>query len=312
MADFDPPFASTGERRLPTSEERNNGFPCGPADQRLFNALFNRIEAELGDLVGYAGITPSDVDNTTVRQAVLALIDAATGGNPAGYILMTQARARLPIFPEVLNTDGRIVITSPGTGQVRLPGGVDFLHRGIFTVTTSQTDFATDPSKTYHLRWDTTNGFRLLDVAGSTYNPTALAETNIKFDSTFDDIIFARVITNSSNVPTITNLANKNLLTAEGYGASAPFGDAGYDPVNPSFLIENDVMDPKLITKYATQLVNFARTPQVYLTAVQDILVAPFPGLTEITMGARALSRYNIAVWAQGDKGHATGWTARA
>lgn len=242
---------------------------------------------------------------------MLALIDAATGGNPAGYILMTQARARLPIFPEVINTDGRIIVTSPGTGQVRLPGGVDFLHRGIFTVTTSQTDFATDPSKTYHLRWDPTNGFRLIDVANNVYNPTALVETNIKFDSTFDDIIFARVITNSSNVPTITNLANKNLLTADGYGASAPFGDAGYDPATPSYTIENDVMDPKLMTHYATQTVNFARTPQVYITAIQDVFTVN-PPVSEVSMGARALSRYNIAVWAQGDAGHATGWAARA
>ncbi|MEK1890806.1 MAG: hypothetical protein AAAB35_25235 [Phyllobacterium sp.] len=311
MADWSPPFANAGEKRLPTPEEVANGFPCGPADQRLFNALFNRVEAELGDLVGFAGITPSDADNTTVRQAVLALIDAATGGNPAGYILMTQARARLPIFPEVINTDGRIIVTSPGTGQVRLPGGVDFLHRGIFTVTTSQTDFATDPSKTYHLRWDPTNGFRLIDVANNVYNPTALVETNIKFDSTFDDIIFARVITNSSNVPTITNLANKNLLTADGYGASAPFGDAGYDPATPSYTIENDVMDPKLMTHYATQTVNFARTPQVYITAIQDVFTVN-PPVSEVSMGARALSRYNIAVWAQGDAGHATGWAARA
>ena len=212
MANFTIPFGSSGEKRFPTTSERQNGFLCGPADRALFTGELYRLEAEIGEVMSYAGIAGSDSDMTQLRQAILALISAATGGNPAGYVLMTQARARLPIFPEVDNVDGRIVVTSPSTGTVRLPGGVNFNHRGIFTVTTSQTDFATDPSKTYHLRWDQTNGFRLRDLANAGYNPTALAETNTIFDSTYDDMLIARVITNSSNIPTITNLANKDRI----------------------------------------------------------------------------------------------------
>lgn len=212
MANFTTPFGAAAQKRLPTTTEKQEGFLCGPADRALFVGLFNRLESELGDLMSYAGVTGTDSDNTQVRQAILALISAATGGNPAGYVLMTQARARLPIFPETLTVDGKIICTSPATGTVRLPGGVSFLHRGIFTVTTAQTDFATAASKTYHLRWDATNGFRLLDLANVVYNSTAAAEISGLFDSTYDDMLLARVVTNSSNVPTITNLSNKAQL----------------------------------------------------------------------------------------------------
>lgn len=249
MADLKTPFAQDAEKRYPTPTERANGLPCGPADQALFNGLFHRLEAEVGDVIDYAGIDGSDADFTQLRQAILALISAATGGNPAGYILMSQARARLPIFPQVLNADGRIVVTSPATGQVRLPGGVNFLHRGIYQETTTQTDFNTDPSKTYHLRWDPTNGFRLLDLAGATYNPTALVETNVIFDSKYDDMLIARVVTNSSNVPTITNLSNLDRLffsiRAQGTGTPTP----GNETYGRQFV--------------STQNINWARTPVI-------------------------------------------------
>lgn len=213
MADFSTPFGSDGEKRYPTPTESEIGHPCGPADRPLFNGLQHRVEAEIGHVIEYAGIVPTDERMTQLREAIENLIEAATGGgDPSQYVLMPQARARLPIFPEVLNVDGKIIITAPATGTVRLPGGVSFLHRGIFSITTAQTDFLTDPSKTYHLRWDPTNGFRLLDVAGSTYNPTALVETNSFFDSTYDNMLIARVITNASNIATITNLANKDRL----------------------------------------------------------------------------------------------------
>lgn len=212
MANFNPAFSTSADFRMPTSDERQNGFPCGPADRELFNGLFHRIEAELGNVIVAAGITPSDDSFTQVLEAIEAIISTATGGNPAGYILMDQARARLPIYPDVQNADGRINITSPANGSIRVPGGVTFQHRGIFPVTTAQTDFPTVASKIYHLRWNPTDGFTLRDLADVTYNPSTLNETNEAFDSGFDDMLVARIVTNASNVPTITNLANKDRL----------------------------------------------------------------------------------------------------
>ena len=197
MADFDPPFADSGERRIPTASERANGFPCGPADQKLFNGMFNTLEGQFKHLGDQAGVMPTgDNDHTYNFRAIEALIAAATGGgNTSQYLLISQARARLPIYPEIQSADGRMIVSSPATGTVRIPGGVDFAHRGIFLETTTQTDFVTDPSKTYHVRWDITNGYTLNDLASATYNPSTLPETDASFDSTYDDMLIARVIT---------------------------------------------------------------------------------------------------------------------
>lgn len=215
MADFDPPFAEDGERRLPTSTERETGFPCGPADRALFNGLLHRVESEIGEVIGFAGIAPTDDRHTLLREAIQNLISAATGGGDVSqYLLVAQARTRLPIFPEVQTAQATLGVTSPGVGQVRVPGGVTFLHRGIFPVVTVQTDLATDASKSYHLRWNTVDGFTLKDLASPVYNPGGVAESSAVFDSTYDDMLVARVITNSSNILTITNLANKPTLAS--------------------------------------------------------------------------------------------------
>lgn len=232
MADFDPPFASVGGvNRSPTTDEQSDGFSCGSADLTLFNRLIGRVEAELKAIQDEGGITGSEGDDTTVLQAIQAMISAATGGgDTSNYVLFTQAQARLPIFPEVTTNNGVIAVTSPSTGTVRVPASATVLHRGIRTITTSQTDLATSPSKTYHLRCAISAGtltFSLKDLADTgSYNPTSATETNTAFDSTYDDMLVARVVTNSSNVATITNLVNKHRLQATNNVTASNFQDA--------------------------------------------------------------------------------------
>jgi hypothetical protein len=215
MGNFSQPFADAGEFRLPTDEERSLGFPCGPLSKSLFNGLFHRLEAELESIISFAGITHDDNTNETLKDAVLALIDSAVGGgDTSGYLLTSQARSRIPIFPEVDSTDGKITVSQPATGTVRIPAGTTFLHRGIYPVVTVLTDFTTNASKVYHLRWSYADGYALKDLSNTTYNPGTLAENDPSFDSKFDDMLIARVTTNSSNVATITNLVNKTRLFA--------------------------------------------------------------------------------------------------
>lgn len=173
-------------------------------------------QRELVHLIEHSGQTPNEEDLQQVRKAIAAMISAATGGGDTSqYLLMSQARARLPFFPEILSADGRMNVSSPATGTILVPAAVSFQHRGIFPVSTSSYSegartFTTVANKTYHLRWDQTNGFRLRDVVDATYNPTLLAETNPIFDSSFDDMLIARVVTNSGNVAAVTNLMNKD------------------------------------------------------------------------------------------------------
>lgn len=303
MADFSTPFANQAGRRVPTADEKINGFPCGAADQTLFNGLFNRLEAELGNLISYAGLTGSDADYSQVRKAVVALIEAATGGGETeNYVLMSQASSRLPIFPQILTEDFKINISSPATGIVRVPGGINFLHRGINQVTTAQTDFNTQANKTYHLRW-TPAGFSLKDLSNAGYNPSAAAETAVAFDSTLDDMLIARVTTNSSNVTTITNLANAHDLRASGEENDPRGAFSGQPPANGF----EDGVAPSAIQNYKAISLNWARIPQVYVTAFNDVNLS----YAEFNAGARALSRYQIAVWGQGDNDMWVGWAAR-
>src|SRR5690606_24064503 len=109
-------------------------------------------------------------DHTVLKRAVLELINAAIAqldppDDPdlSAFVTINQARSRLPIFPDVLHSDGHLGAFSPATGVVRVPAGRDFLHRGIFLVTTSEANLNTDASKTYHLRWNRNDGFVLRD-----------------------------------------------------------------------------------------------------------------------------------------------------
>lgn len=209
---YNPPYGSTD----PNAPYVDRNTPGAIAGSRVPASAIEHPQREIMAVIASAGLDPSSADLTQLLKAIQNMISAATGGSgDANYVLMTQARVRLPIFPEVVSSDGRLAVVSPSTGVVRIMPGYDFLHRGIFNVTTVQQDFATTASKTYHLRWNPTDGYSLKDIGSSVYNPGGLAEDSIAFDSSYDDMLIARVVTNSSNVSTITILSNKSSLTMQ-------------------------------------------------------------------------------------------------
>lgn len=220
MTDVTTPFADglpSDQRRRPTAEEKSLGFPCGDADITLFNGFFHMLMREMKVLADEAGVSGSDADYNLLRDSIQALISAATGGgDTSNFVLFTQARARLPIHFEVISADGKVNISSPAAGTVRVPGGVSFIHRGIHQFSSAETDFATVANSTYHVRWNPTDGFNIQDLSDNvTYNPFVDAETDSGFDGTYDDALLARVVTNASNISTITNLVNRNRLVSE-------------------------------------------------------------------------------------------------
>ncbi len=301
MADFSPPWSSVGGvNRSPSTDEQADGFQCGEADLTLFNRLFGRIEAEMKAIQDAGGISGTETDDTTVLQAIQALINAATGGGATSdYVLFSQAQARLPIFPEVLNSDGKIAVSAPSTGNIRVPASVNILHRGIRTYTTIQTDLPTVASKTYHLRWQVSAGvgtFVLKDLADTSYNPTVAAEGNVAFDSTYDDMLVARIITNSSNVASITPLVNKNR----------------FDVTGSLTLNSTD----RLLGASTPVDINLARKPNAAMQYRNDIRGGQTTG-EEIDTGLEAASRYTLNVWyrrsvlfgANADNG-TIGWSA--
>jgi hypothetical protein len=187
-----------------------------------------------------------------------------------------------------MNTDGRIIVTNPGVGVVRLPGGVDVMHRGIFPFTTVQQDFNTDPSTTYHLRWNPTNGFRLIKLTDAAYNPTGLVETNVLFDSTYDSMLVARVIMNSSNTATITNLLNKNRAYFNGSVSG------------PGYIINTGGTNDGVQYDGSFSL-NWARSPYVHVDGVAAQTSAPvLHGYANYAL-VDTVSRYGVAAHVSSD-----------
>jgi hypothetical protein len=297
MANFDPPFASVGGvNRSPTTDEQADGFPCGSADVTLLHRLFGRIEAELKAIQDEGGIVGSETDDTTVLQAIQALINAATGGgSTSDYVLFSQATTRLPIYPEVTTNAGVIPVTSPSTGNVRIPASSVILHRGIRPYTTVQVDLSTVASKTYHLRWTPSGGaagtFVLKDLADTGYNPTTASEANPAFDSTYDDVLIARVVTNSSNVATITPLKNQSRITTD---FEQFINNPGYD---------EDTPPSGLVTSPLTVALNYSRKPLVMLSGFTDATVqtsqtAPTNG-AELSIAVQCTDRYTARLFYQ-------------
>lgn len=290
MANFNPPFSNSADLRYPTSDERSGGFECGPADRELFNGLFHRLESEVGAVIDGAGIVQDDGDLTQLYQAIQALINAATGGgDPNQFLLVAQARARLPIFPETQTADGRINVVTNGTGSIRVPGGITFLHRGIFPVVTAQTDFATSISKTYHLRWNPTDGFQLMDLTDPAYNPTTAPESSPIFDSTYDNMLVSRIVTNSSNLATITNLVNKDKIKFSYTRDYLVYGVPGHLGVPSVSSAANEIIS-----------YNFARTPMFVTNGYEESGGVPNRAGDgdEGNLYANNVTRYSASVFA--------------
>ncbi len=282
---YNPPF---GEADPDASyRDRSTGAPGSRVPRKAVEHTQREIVAAI---VG-AGLTPSDSDLTQLLQAIDARIAALTGGGPTGgYALVSTIRSNMPIYPEVLTSDGKIPCVSPGIGQFRVPAGYSFLHRGYHPVTTVQSDFATVANKTYHCFWDPTNGVQFKDLADSGYNPGAAAETSTIFDSAFDRMLICRVQTDPSNVLTITNLVNKDRIKVE--------EEVGF--LASSYTWQENTY-PSGITSGSTRNLNLARRPIAFLTGANDLPFNNNAGGTimECNMGVRVLSRYQVLPYFQ-------------
>lgn len=161
--------------------------------------------------------------------------------------------ALAPIFPEVETADNKLTVTA-GSGQVIIGAEQTFIHRGARRIncnsySAGNRTFSTSANKTYHLRWRWNNGvpaFVLLDLSNVGYNPSSLAEGAAAFDSTYDDMLIAKVETNGSNGITITPLRNKHVLR---------------EVLTNVGTISGTTANAK--TRTATETYNWARTPDL-------------------------------------------------
>lgn len=227
-------------------KDRNTG--AGQPGSRVPALAIEMPQREIRTVIAAAGLVPNKANPTQLNAAIDAKIAAAIGSGESPLDdLLAILRAKTLAFPEILTSDGKIPLSSPSAGTVRVPLGYSFRHRGIFDVTTIEQDFVTAANKTYHWRWNPDDGIELKDLADTAYNPGgALPETAPAFDTTYDDMLFARVVTDASNVATITSLVNKDRL-AKSERTTGSFTDGG-------------VGDRSMTTTLA---LNWARSPTI-------------------------------------------------
>lgn len=115
MADINLPFGASATRRAPTTGELSSGFPCGEADQELFNWLAWYQTAQIGGAISKSGFTPAD-DNadqlaTTIRSQKLNYVVASGTANA-----LTVALNPAPTtWADVLNVPIDVRVTSTNT-----------------------------------------------------------------------------------------------------------------------------------------------------------------------------------------------------
>ncbi|MBZ8133215.1 hypothetical protein [Afifella sp. IM 167] len=201
----------------PDASYSNGSRSAGIKGSEVPAAAIEHHQRELVHLITHAGLTPADSDLQQVRKAIEALIAAANGGESQLDTFINTMRQRMLVYPQTLSSDGKINVTSPSAGTILVPPSVTIRHRGVYDISTSAFDettertFATAANKTYHLNLALGVGVEALsldDTTGAGYNPSALAETDSSFDSTYDRALLARIVTDASNVATITPVAN--------------------------------------------------------------------------------------------------------
>lgn len=203
----------------------------------------------------------------------------------------------LPIYPEI-QSSGNVLTFTTSTGQIVVNSGLTWLHRGwqayaSANLSSGNRTFTTSANKTYHLRWHApgtgsatpaasypSGRFLLQDLADNTYNPSSLAEYNKAFDTTYDDMLCAKVVTNGSNVLTVTPLLNKNRHAALFQRTNYGLLGNGYG------LIQTDVYT-----------INWARTPTIALRGFSTNPTTDYRDAQELTVNPQNNDRYTLTVY---------------
>lgn len=171
----------------------------------------------IGDLVAGRAYATLD-DGTNIRTLTPLPSDMAAGAAVAALLQ--------PIFPEVL-TGANALTATASTGQIVINPAQNWQHRGLINFSSDSFSapdrtFVTAASKTYHLVWDAPGTGLATPLATypagrfSLIDRTAASpvETDPSYDTTFDRMLCQKVVTSAGNVPTVTPLKNRALLSA--------------------------------------------------------------------------------------------------
>jgi hypothetical protein len=212
----------------------------GSAPTGAFAGLSNRFAQWTGTLwvnaVAHLGtVVHCIADGKYYRRTADGWVEfLATFADPG---LITLALLdRMPVYPEIDTATNTLAITAAG-GQIVIDANQQWRHRGHRVINTSDVlaaarTFATAASKKYHLRGTVAAGVNTYSL----FDVTALSEADAEFDTTFDMMLIALVVTNGANVATVTPLVNRNELRATVAAALVNEANAGANEYAGSFL----------------------------------------------------------------------------
>jgi hypothetical protein len=230
------------------------------------------------------GLTPREDELDQLGRAIENAIAAATGGGETGtFATLPMLRANLRFYPETNTATGQLSISAPADGTIFVAPVGSVSHRSVHDhvisdIAEALRTFVTLPSKVYHLRQDLgTGALSLKDLGDGTYNPSSSPEANSAFDSSYDDALHARIVTNSSNVATITPLVNRNRLVD--HEEITFFEGSGEGDNNASFS--------------GGKTFNWARTPHVFSAVTTRQNSGAMPD-NDVSRVSRTLTRYSI------------------
>ena len=241
----------------------------GAAIEDTQREITHVIDYFLGD--GSFGSAASDADTQQLRKAM--------------EVLFKNNKT----FPEIETATNALAITDNADGTITLNPAQSWLWRGAVLI--SSDDFvladrtlAHAASKTYHLRWYASGTgtatpaatypkgrFELVDMTAA-----APVENDASYDSTYDRMLIAKIVTDVGNVPTVTALANKASMSGKLTAAARNYSGASEADHNFYFAV------------------NWARTPEIALGALRG------PGNardSDYTIRPITVTRYQIHMY---------------
>lgn len=232
----------------------------------VMNEVVHTIDFFLGD--GSAGSAQDDEDLEQLRKSIEKAIADAVGDD--------VSLASLPVFPEINTADNRLSITDNADGTLTVDAAQTWLWRGHKLFSTDNIDLAdrtvtTVADKTYHLRWHSPgegtatpaetypNGrFELADMNG-------LTETDRQYDSSYDQMLVARIVSDGSNASTVTTLKNAVELSDEVRWHTSTHGASHYiEGFSYSVLVatrDTNSWGGLLLVPPTVHEINWARSP---------------------------------------------------
>lgn len=173
-------------------------------------AWLNTLQRELVNTIAIAGEQPDPHRDDQCYQLLKDRL--CLPFNPDLPAQHTSPGILVP--PEMLTKDGKFVLQQSNPGEITILRDQWFLWRGVWKLNSSQypdssRTLTTKPATTYHLRWRPSVGFILYDVTDVIYNSLQQPEESTAMDSNPDDMLIARVVTDSANKATWVSLVNR-------------------------------------------------------------------------------------------------------